>query len=93
MEAAMAKFLPGNPGKPKGAKNKKKALKIEDFVAQEGINVGKAWWDTIQAITNATDRANAMAQYYKYVGAPPKPTEETQEPEVSEAADILSIIK
>lgn len=90
----MALFGPGNPGRPKGIKNKKKVLKVNDFLVRENIDVAKEWWLTIQQITNAKDKSDAINQYYKFVGAPPKQDVEAEEPEPSaESADILSIIK
>lgn len=87
-------FKPGNPGKPKGAKHKKKVLKINDFLTRENIDVAAEWWRTIQAIANPKDKSDAINQYYKYVGAPPKPDVEQEEFEIEESsADILSIVK
>lgn len=90
----MAKFQPGNPGKPKGAKHKKKVLKINDFLTRENVDVAKEWWTAIQAIKDPKDKSDAINQFYKFVGAPPK-QEVAEEPivEQTEAADILSIVK
>lgn len=91
----MAKFQKGNPGKPKGAKNKKKAIKVADFVAANNINVAQAWWETIMAIIEPIDKANAIEKYYKYIGAPPlpEPAQESETESDNEPADVLSIIK
>jgi len=92
----MAKFQKGAPGRPKGAKNIKKAIKVAEFVAEKGINVPEAWWNSIQEIKSPSEKAKAIANYYTFVGAPPKPEPEVEIEEsvdTSESADILSIVK
>lgn len=90
----MAKFQkghPGGPGRPKNSENKKKIPKIEDFVRNNDIDVGRTWWETIQRITDDVKRAEAIKEFYKYVGTPPKPEKESEESEES-VADILTIV-
>lgn len=89
----MGKFLPGNPGRPKGIKNKKKIIKVEDFVRDNNINVAQEWWQTIMQINKPDERAAAIREYYKFVGTPPKETSEVEDEPITESADILSIIK
>ena len=88
----MGKFLPGNPGKPKGAKHKRKIIKVEDFVRENNIDVPKIWWETIQAIQDPQKRADSLEKYYKFVGLPPKAEVDDVQDEPQDSADILSIV-
>lgn len=81
-------------GRPKGAPNKKKVLKIEDFVRDNNINVAETWWAEINKILNPKDKVLAIQEFYKYVGGLPKATgiDEEKEIEKIENADVLSIV-
>lgn len=87
----MAKFQPGNPGRPKGIKNKKKIIRVVDFVRENNIDVPKVWWESIQAIQDPQKKADSIEKYYKFVGVPPR-NEEDEIEEAQDSADILSIV-
>lgn len=84
----------GNPrGRPPGQKNKKKAIKVEDFVAENDINIPKMWLDTIMEIDKPALRATALAEYNKWVSTMPKESSEDNEmPQTNSSADILNIV-
>jgi len=88
----MAKFLPGQGGRPKGAKNKKRPIKVQDFVAENDINIPKMWLDAIMQIIEPEAKAKALSEYNKWVSSMPKESADESEEQSETTADVLSII-
>lgn len=93
----MPKFQPGQGGRKPGSKNKKKVIKVADFVAENDINVPKLWLEAIMAILEPEAKAKALAEFNKWVATMPKERDESDdnppyENYVNPTANVLNII-
>jgi hypothetical protein len=90
---AFQKGQSGNPsGKPVGTRNKKKVIKVADFVADNDINIPKMWLEAIMQIIEPEAKAKALSEYNKWVAAMPKESSDEVEEQPINSADVLSII-
>lgn len=87
---------PANSGRKKGAKNKRKILKISDFILSQNINIAQELYLAIQSIPDPIAKAKALMEFYKFVDAPVKEKEaegETQDqPTDLPPSDILTLV-
>lgn len=76
----MAKFKKGNPGRPKGAKNKKPLAKKEELERLFNENGGfKKLFDIINEIEEPKDKAASLVKVMKFFMAEHKTVEHTSE--------------
>lgn len=62
----MAQFQPGNPGRPKGCKNKFKQVFVRDFFNENEIHLIKEIWEEIQYL-KPVDRVKAKLMLLQWV--------------------------
>jgi hypothetical protein len=88
----MGKFKPGEGGRPKGARNKKRPIRVHDFVAENDINIPKLWLEAIMGIDDLEAKAKCLAEFNRWVAAMPRETSDEVEEQPVNSADVLSII-
>lgn len=72
---------PAGSGRAKGTKNKKKVVKITDFIAEREINLPDRILSTIDSIQDPAVKAKLLIEYYKFIDAPLKDKSLTDESE------------
>lgn len=95
------KFEKGQPkppdsGRKKGVPNKKKIIKVSDFILNENKDIAKEIYDVIQTIQDPVAKCKALFDFYKFVDAPVKEKEVEQEADPTESiitSDILKAVK
>lgn len=95
------KFEKGQPkhpssGRKKGVGNKKKILKVADFILREDKDIAREIYETIHSIQDPVAKTKALMDFYKFVDAPVKEKEvEDDSSDNSEAstANILAAVK
>ena len=94
---AFKKGQPGGPGRTKGIPNKKKLLKVEDFLIEEDIPIVAMMWECIGQMVDPVYRFRAMELMLRYCEAPPKPGNAPQAVapnsllDVTDSIDVLQI--
>lgn len=88
-------FQKGNPGRPKGSKNKKRVLRVEATLVEKGINPIEEILKLLPEL-EAEERAEVLLKLVPYYQAPLKVNEEDPDDEDLEdmpEAALLSIAK
>lgn len=82
---------PKTSGRTKGTPNKKKLLRITDYVKENGINIAETIWLAIQEIDVPDLRVKALIQYYKFLEPEAKDPITDEAAEQEEEIDLSTI--
>ena len=92
------RFKPGSPKPPgsgikKGQKQKKKIVRVTDFIRANNVNIAEEWYKAIMAIEEPEDKARALKDFYLFVEPPAKEAAESSDVEEPiNNATILEIV-
>lgn len=84
-----------NAGRKKGTPNKKRAVRIADYLAEKEINPAEKILELIPSLS-PREQVDAWLELQSYVEAKPKPRDDDADPPDSDtplsAADILDLV-
>lgn len=85
---------PKTGGRVAGTPNKKKLLKLSDFLIEKDINLAERIWSRIELVEEPAEQAKLLLQLYKYVEAPLAPAApQAPASEEQPTCDVISIVK